>query len=156
MRVKERDRERRYKMPLGASECFHRKSKGDPRWFLSVGVHMAEQTKTGNLAEKRRRYRERYPEKIKERRRKYLDNKFRNNPELMKKLKGQLQSDFCRLTRLLFDDVLPRVCAECGTTEDLEIYHKRFSYPIMREDLRRMCRRCRLEERQKIKEVDKL
>ena len=96
------------------------------------------------------RYRKRHPEKIREQRIKYLDKKFKNNPKLIDKLKGQIHNDFDRLTRLLFDEQLPKKCAVCGSEFDLQIHHKKYAYPIVIEDLRRLCRKHHTEEHQRI------
>lgn len=100
--------------------------------------------------EQKKLYKLRYPEKRKETRRKYLDNRFRKNPELMEGLKGRLRNDFGRLTRLMFDEVLPRRCYVCGAIEDLQIHHMRYVFPIQEADLVRLCRRCHLAEHWKV------
>lgn len=100
--------------------------------------------------EQRRRYRERYPEKVKEQRRRYLEKRIRENPELIKKASDKLRNDFNRLTRILYDDILPRECAVCGTNEDLQIHHKVYEFPIKEEHLVRFCRRHHIEEHQKM------
>lgn len=102
------------------------------------------------VAAQKARYRKRHPEKTREQRLKYLDRKFKVNPELMKKLKGQLHNDFNRLTRILFDGVLPKKCAVCSSEWDLQIHHKRYAYPILLEDLERLCRKHHIEEHQKL------
>lgn len=93
-------------------------------------------------AEQRRRWRQKYPEKVRIERRKYLDRKFQKNPALLDGLKGQILADFERLTRIMYDEEMPRVCEMCGKTEDLQIHHKRYVYPVVREDLMRLCRHC--------------
>ena len=102
--------------------------------------------------EQRRRYRAKYPEKIKEQRRKYLDNKIKNNPDLIKKASDKLRQDFNRLTKITFDDVLPKCCAVCGSTYDLHIHHKKYVYPIKEEDLIRLCSKHHIEEHQKVRD----
>jgi len=62
----------------------------------------------------------------------------------------RIRGDFTRLTRLLFDSVLPRKCAECGTIHELQIHHRKYRYPIIEEDLTRLCKRDHHEEHQKI------
>lgn len=103
--------------------------------------------------EQRRRYREKYPEKIKEQRIKYLDNKIKkrvmDQPEYMEELKTKLIRDFQKLTRLLFSDILPPYCEQCGAKESLEIHHLAYKYPIQRQDLMRLCRKCHIEAHQK-------
>lgn len=102
----------------------------------------------------RKRYRDKYPEKVKEQKRKYLDRKIKNNPELIEKANDKLRHYFNTLTRILFNDVLPKWCAVCGTNDDLHIHHKRYVYPINETDLVRLCRRHHVEEHQKV-EVSK-
>lgn len=105
-------------------------------------------------AEQRRRYRKKYPEKIKDERRKYLDKKLRKeikeNPEVLEKIKGKLLSQFDKLTRLTFDDKLPKRCEDCGISVDLHIHHMQYVYPIELKHLIRLCRRCHVLEHQKL------
>jgi len=103
-----------------------------------------------STTEQKRRYRIKYPEKVKEQRKKYLDNKIKNNPDLIKKAGDKLRQDFTRLTKISFDDVLPKFCFVCGAVDDLEIHHKKYVYPIKEEDLVRLCKRHHVEEHQKV------
>lgn len=105
-------------------------------------------------AEQRARYKAKHPEKVRAEKRAYLDRKFRNDPERMKKLEGKIRSEFGKLTRLMYDEVLPKSCENCGATEDLHIHHKRYVYPIEREDIVRLCRRCHVEWHQRIPSPD--
>ena len=106
------------------------------------------------VREQNRRYRIKYPEKVREQRKRYLDKKFRESPELMKKLEGQLKTDFDRLTRILYDNILQKKCEKCGKTENLHIHHKRYVYPIVKEDLIRLCRECHNLEHNHLKFLD--
>lgn len=54
------------------------------------------------------------------------------------------RNDFGNLTRLLFGDILPKVCEHCGSTEKLHIHHKRYALPIIQDDLMRLCQNCHL------------
>ena len=101
-----------------------------------------------------RTWKQRHPEMVKQQRIRYLDKKIHKeideNPEYLDKLKGKLLYEFDRLTRLMFKSVLPDFCENCGATEDLHIHHKQYVYPIVKEDLIRLCRRCHIEEHQKV------
>ena len=104
-------------------------------------------------AEQRRRYKKKYPEKVKEERRRYLDRKIKKKIEqdnsYLDNRKNHLIQEFNNLTRLMYNDILPRRCENCGDKDDLHIHHKRYVYPIVKEDLIRLCRRCHIEEHQK-------
>ncbi|KKN58838.1 hypothetical protein LCGC14_0548440 [marine sediment metagenome] len=104
--------------------------------------------------EQRIRYRKKYPEKVKEERRKYLDRKLqkriKEEPSYLYKLKGKLLSDFDRLTRLTFKDKLEMKCKNCGSLKDLHIHHKQYKYPIVEEDLVVLCRPCHILEHQRV------
>lgn len=104
--------------------------------------------------EQRRRYRKKYPEKLKQQRRRYLDKKIRKkieeNPTYKIKLEKELLHKFTRLTRLLFKDKLPKICEECESEEDLQIHHKVYKYPIKIKDLKILCRKCHVTEHQRI------
>ena len=100
--------------------------------------------------EARRRWREKYPEKVKQHRITYLDKKIKANPEGIKKVGEKLRLQFNYLTRLLFADVLPKECAVCGTNEYLHIHHIRYIYPIKKEDLMVLCPKHHVEEHQKV------
>ena len=99
-------------------------------------------------------YRQRHPEKIKEQRKRYLDRKVRkrieSEPDYFKTLSGKLLGEFDRLTRLLFDNQLPRYCEICGGITDLQIHHMSYIYPIEKKDIIRLCRRCHILEHQKL------
>jgi DNA-binding MarR family transcriptional regulator len=49
---------------------------------------------------------------------------------------------FRKLTRMLFDDCLPKECARCGSRTCLHIHHKVYEYPLQIDDLERLCRPC--------------
>lgn len=104
--------------------------------------------------EQNRKWRKKYPEKVKIQRMKYLDRKLKKkivkDPSYLDKLKGKLLSDFDRLTRLMFKDKLERKCQNCDSFEDLHIHHKQYKYPIVKEDLVVLCRRCHILEHQRI------
>lgn len=104
--------------------------------------------------EQNKRWRKKYPKKVKEMRVKYLDKKLqkriKEDSSYLDKLKGKLLSDFDRLTRLIFKDKLERKCKNCGSFEDLHIHHKQYKYPIVKEDLVVLCRRCHMLEHQRI------
>jgi len=108
----------------------------------------------GNTTEQNRRYRLKYPEKIREGKRKYLarklEKKLRENPEFLEDWKKRFLSEFGTLTRLSFDNILPRECFLCGSTRDLEIHHIRYIYPIQEKDIRRLCKRCHQLEYQRV------
>ena len=95
-------------------------------------------------AEQKRRWRIKYPEKVREERRKYLERKILKNPENLKHIHDRILQDFDRLTRLTFGEVLPKVCEMCGKTENLHIHHKQYVYPIVKEDLMRVCIHCHM------------
>ena len=103
--------------------------------------------------EQRRRYRQKYPEKVKEQRKRYYDKKVRerikDDPKHLEKLKGRLLHQFDRLTSLTFRDKLPGRCRECGEERDLHIHHIRYLYPIKASDLKVLCRECQMLEHQK-------
>lgn len=109
---------------------------------------------TISSAEQNRRWRKKYPEKVKEQKRKYLarrlEKRLKDNPLLLDNLRAKLLYDFDKLTRLTWSDKLPTLCEVCGSTEDLHIHHKRYAYPIIRDDIVRLCRRCHVEEHQKL------
>ena len=98
----------------------------------------------------RRRYRERYPEKVKEQRIRYLDKKIKNELGGIARVEKKLRQEFTRLTRLLFDDMLPKECCFCKSGEDLEIHHIRYVYPLKIKDLVRLCKKCHIEEHQRV------
>jgi len=104
--------------------------------------------------EQHKRYRKKYPEKLKEERIRYLDRKIQKRIEqdatYLDKLKGKLLMDFDRLTRLMFKDKLPRKCKECSSIEDLNIHHIQYKYPIVEKDLVVLCGRCHVLEHQRI------
>lgn len=104
--------------------------------------------------EQSRRYRKKHPEKIKAQRIRYLDKQLRKRieeePAYLDKLKGKLLSDFDRLTRLMFKDKLERKCQDCGSIEDLNIHHKQYKFPIVKEDLVVLCRRRHVLEHQRV------
>lgn len=100
--------------------------------------------------EEKKKWRARHPEKVKEMRRRYLDKKFRNNPELMDKLVGQLKSDFSTLTRIMYGDILPKECYICKSRENLQIHHFRYEFPILEKDIVRLCMKCHNLEHQKV------
>jgi hypothetical protein len=101
-------------------------------------------------AEQNKRWRKKYPEKAREQKRKYLERKILKNPENLEHLRDKLRQDFALLTRLTFNDILIKSCEVCGSTEELQIHHKRYVYPIIREDLIRLCSRCHFLEHQKL------
>lgn len=107
--------------------------------------------------EMNRRWRQKYPEKVRLQRRNYLERKLiksiKENPVYLDKLKGKLLGEFERLTRIMFDDKLPRRCADCGcfdVSDDLQIHHIRYVFPIVEGDLVRLCRCCHVLEHQRI------
>lgn len=59
-----------------------------------------------------------------------------------KKIDGIPIKTFRQLTRDLYNDVLPKVCKNCGSKERLEIHHLRYKYPLDIRDLVRLCRKC--------------
>lgn len=103
--------------------------------------------------EQRQRYKKKYPEKVREQKQRYLDRKLRKaikeNPLYLEKLKGKLLSEFDRLTRLIFHELLPKRCEICLTTSDIHIHHLRYSFPIEKNDLIRLCRKCHIREHQR-------
>lgn len=104
--------------------------------------------------EQRRRYRKKHPEIIKEQRRKYLDKqlrkKIKENPNVLEDLKIKLLTQFTRLTRLMYFGKLGNCCQYCKADEDLHIHHIRYRYPIVKEDLLLLCRKCHVEEHKKM------
>jgi len=100
-------------------------------------------------AEQNRRWRSKYPEKVKAQRIRYLDKKIKNNPEEFKAFENKFRQMFNKLTRLMFNDELPKFCAVCGSFDDLQIHHIRYVYPIIKKDIVRLCSRCHIEEHQK-------
>ena len=104
--------------------------------------------------EQQRRYRRKYPEKVKEMKRRYYERKIikkiQENPELVIKFEKKLYKQFVSLTRLQWKNKLPKNCENCGISEDLQIHHKQYKYPIERIDLLVLCKRCHTEEHQKI------
>ncbi len=103
--------------------------------------------------EENRRWRRKYPEKVKEMRISYLDRKLlkriKKDSKYLDKLKGKLLSDFDRLTRLIYKDKLEKKCSDCDSFEDLHIHHKQYKYPIVKEDLVVLCRKCHILEHQR-------
>lgn len=104
--------------------------------------------------EQRRRYRKKYPEKVKEQRKKYLEKKLikriEDNPNYEIKLERKFISDFNRLTRLKFNNILPKYCMICNSRDNLQIHHIQYKYPIIEKDLKRLCQKCHKEEHQRI------
>ena len=105
-------------------------------------------------AEERKRYRLRHPDKVKDEKRRYLDRKIKKkikeNPNILENLRTKLLQDFDKLTRITFDDSLPKHCEICGLTVDLHIHHMQYIYPIQTKHLIRLCRRCHTLEHQKL------
>ena len=99
-------------------------------------------------------YKQRHPEKVKEQRKRYLNRKVRkrleNEPDYLNKLNGKLLGEFDRLTRLLYDEQLPKYCEICGGIIDLQIHHMSYIYPIAKKDIIRLCKRCHTLEHQKL------
>lgn len=54
----------------------------------------------------------------------------------------RMKSVYCTYTKFCFDNILPKVCEECGSTSDLHIHHKVYRYPSQLEDLARLCSHC--------------
>jgi hypothetical protein len=90
------------------------------------------------VLEQKARYRKKHPDMMDASRIRFLEKKFIENPDFVPK--GELRNDFDRLTRLLFDDKLPKKCEICGSISELQIHHKQYKYPIVIEDLVRLCR----------------
>lgn len=107
-----------------------------------------------STAEQRRRYRRKYPDKLREQKKRYLDKMFKkkldDDPEYFIVIEKRLKMLFCKLTKMFFDDVLPKECYVCKSTEDLQIHHIRYCYPVQEKDIVRLCRRCHVLEHQKI------
>ena len=105
-------------------------------------------------AQQKKLYNQRHPEKVKEQRKRYLDRKIKKKlavePKYLDKLSGKLLAEFDRLTRLLFDDQLPRYCEICGGIEVLNIHHMQYIYPIQKKHIIRLCHRCHILEHQKL------
>lgn len=59
----------------------------------------------------------------------YLDNKL-------------LRMRFAELTKLIYADKLPKYCEICKSTTSLAIHHKNYDYPILKENIIRLCRPC--------------
>ncbi len=98
---------------------------------------------------------EKYKQKKKEQNRRYLERQFqkelkKNKTEMLTKLEGALKIYLNKLTRILYDDVLPKSCKVCGTEDDLHIHHIRNTYPIKKKDLIRLCVEHHIEEHQKV------
>lgn len=101
-----------------------------------------------------KRYRQRYPEKVKEMKKRYCERKIitemKNNPEKLDKVRGKLLRYFGYVTRYEFDEILPKECERCGMVYDLHIHHLIYQYPVKLEHLVRLCRRCHTEEHQRL------
>jgi len=101
-----------------------------------------------------------YKQKRKEELIRYISRKFEQLPigvnisELIHNNR-KYRNWHCRLTRLLFDDKLPRECKLCKSFLDIHIHHIRYKYPIKRCDLVRLCRRCHLIIHQMIEPITK-
>ncbi|MDD4922848.1 MAG: hypothetical protein PHS30_10285 [Bacteroidales bacterium] len=110
-------------------------------------------------AEQKRRWKRRYPEKVRAGRQRYLDNRIRKeikaNPDAINLLNEKLVREFHTLTRILYDEILPKHCELCSSREDLQIHHLRYVFPIVKEDLIRLCRKCHVLEHQKIHPLKK-
>ena len=103
--------------------------------------------------DQRRRYRKRHPEIIKAQNKRYIEKKLKQklkgNPSLLMEMDFKIRLLINKLTRLKYGDLLPNRCKECGSVEDLQIHHKRYSYPIELKDLVRLCRGCHVLEHQR-------
>lgn len=104
--------------------------------------------------EQRKRWRQKYPDKAKEERRKYLERKLlkkiSEDPGYISNIENRLKIQFGRLTRILWDKELPKHCENCNSIDDLHIHHIQYKYPIERKDLKRLCRRCHVLEHEKV------
>lgn len=100
--------------------------------------------KTNNkekVAAQMRRYRNRHPEKFKALSKLSVEKKIIKN--------------IGELTRNLFNDKLPKYCEKCGSTKDLNIHHKRYTYPIIKSDLVRLCHKCHVETHNELRKQTK-
>ncbi len=79
----------------------------------------------------------------------YITKKLEENVYLAQDKK--FRNEFNKLTRIMYDDVLPRECAICRTKDDLHIHHKQYVYPIVSKDLVRLCRICHIEEHHRLR-----
>ena len=81
---------------------------------------------------------------------KKLREAIENNPDVLLKEDAKLRNQLARLTRILYDDKLPPRCEECGSARNLQIHHIRYAYPIVQQDLMRLCHQCHVLEHQRI------
>ena len=63
--------------------------------------------------------------------------------ERVKKNKDLLRR-FHNLTEFLFATELGKICMLCGSNKHLHIHHKKYDYPIVKDDLLLVCARCHL------------
>ena len=95
--------------------------------------------------EQRKRYRENYPDRIREQRIRYLDKKLANDPEALRGFDKKLKKDFIRLTRLTLYNEIPKFCERCRIRAEIKILHLRYIYPIDKQNLIFLCENCHTE-----------
>ena len=97
---------------------------------------------------------EQYKQKRRDQNQKYIEKKFKeelkhNKKEMIEKVEKAMIPLLNKLTRILYDHQIPKRCENCGATEDLHLHHIRYTYPIDRKDIKRLCRQCHVLEHQK-------
>jgi len=92
--------------------------------------------------EDKRRWRKKYPEKVRAEKIRYYDKKMRENPEQVKAFELKFINMLRRLTRLLYPPSEKDVCSYCQTNKELEIHHLKYAYPIKKQDFEYLCRWC--------------
>lgn len=71
----------------------------------------------------------------------FFEKNYPNNPDIIFK-SDRDRSKYQELTRFLFSSLLPLSCEVCDSKQSAHIHHKEYTYPIQRENLQRLCKRC--------------
>jgi len=79
-----------------------------------------------------------------------IEEKLKIDPGYEIKLDRKIRNEFAKLTRLKFNNILPELCEICGSRRNLEIHHIHYIYPIVKDDIIRLCYECHKNEHQKI------
>ena len=116
---------------------------------------MIIESSSGNKGVRERTRKSRNRDRIK-----YISRKFEQLPkgidiDILIHNNRKYRQWFCRLTRLLFDNKLPRECKLCKSFLDIHIHHIRYRYPIKRCDIVRLCHRCHITIHQMIEPITK-
>lgn len=108
---------------------------------LEIRVVMTPEEQKEKERKRLQKRREKHPEAIKRNMIRSLERKVKR-PGFFENWSRENYMVFCKFTRLLFGDVLPKKCARCGAESCLHIHHKVYEYPLKIEDVERICRHC--------------